>query len=170
MTLSQVSTIADGIAVGRPLRSRRSGSSGSSRRYVVTVSRTPSPRPIFMSAQQDGGGAGRAVGVAAILEGELKRTHRELGTTVVCLPATSTPCSCSKVIQRGLSAAGRYMTIKMMLTGPPRRARPYFQDHRGQWMPTSPGVNHTRIGDHCPWGTRPSPSTWRPRGTRTATR
>jgi len=119
--LDTVRTIADGIAVGRPgqlpfqiIRELVD--------EVVTVSEDGLARALVFLMERSKlvvEPAG-AVGVAALLEGKLA----ELGitpakTAVVLSGGNIDPLLMLKVIQRGLSAAGRYLTVRMMLDDRP---------------------------------------------------
>lgn len=119
--LHNVRTIADGIAVGRPgqlpfqiIRELVDD--------VVTVSEDGLARALVFLLERSKlvvEPAG-AVGVAALLEGKLE----ELGlhprkTAVVLSGGNIDPLLMLKVIQRGLSAAGRYLTVRMMLDDRP---------------------------------------------------
>ncbi|MBX7556486.1 pyridoxal-phosphate dependent enzyme, partial [Streptomyces sp. tea 10] len=153
VTLSKVSTIADGIAVGRPgqlpfnvIRHLADD--------VVTVSEDSLAQALIFMLERNKmvvEPAG-AVGVAAILEGALKREYPDLGTTVVLLSGGNIdPMLMLKVIQRGLSAAGRYMTIKMMLTDRPGELAQISQIIADMDANVT-GVNHTRIGGSLSMG------------------
>ena len=153
VTLSKVSTIADGIAVGRPgqlpfsiIRELADD--------VITVSEDSLAQALIFMLERNKmvvEPAG-AVGVAAILEGELRERHPNLGTTVVLLSGGNIdPMLMLKVIQRGLSAAGRYMTIKMMLTDRPGELAQISQLIAAMDANVT-GVNHTRIGGSLSMG------------------
>lgn len=153
VTLSKVSTIADGIAVGRPgqlpfnvIRHLADD--------VVTVSEDSLAQALIFMLERNKmvvEPAG-AVGVAAILEGALKREYPDLGTTVVLLSGGNIdPMLMLKVIQRGLSAAGRYMTIKMMLTDRPGELAQISQIIADMDANVT-GVDHTRIGGSLSMG------------------
>ncbi|MCY1459987.1 L-threonine ammonia-lyase [compost metagenome] len=61
-----------------------------------------------------------AVGVAALLEGKLEELGLKPTKTAVILSGGNIdPLLMLKVIQRGLSAAGRYLTVRMMLDDRP---------------------------------------------------
>ena len=93
-----------------------------------------------------------AVGVAAILEGDLKESHPDLGNTVVLLSGGNIdPMLMLKVIQRGLSAAGRYMTVRMMLTDRPGELAQISQIIADLDANVT-GVDHTRIGGSLSMG------------------
>ena len=115
--LKRVSTMADGIAVGRPgqlpfsiIRELVDD--------VVTVSEDALARALIFlleRAKMVVEPAG-AVGVAALMEGKIENP----GTVAVVLSGGNIdPMLMLKVIQRGLSAAGRYMTVRMMLDDRP---------------------------------------------------
>lgn len=145
--LESVSTIADGIAVGKPgqipfqiIRELVDG--------VVTVSEDAIANALVfllerskMVVEPAGG-----VGVAALLEGKLAELGLSPKNTVVLLSGGNIdPMLMLKVIQSGLAAAGRYLTVKMSL-----------QDRPGELASISriiaetdanvTRVDHTRIG------------------------
>jgi threonine dehydratase len=145
--LETVSTIADGIAVGKPgqipfqiIRELVDG--------VVTVSEDAIANALVfllerskMVVEPAGG-----VGVAALLEGKLAELGIQSKHTVVLLSGGNIdPMLMLKVIQSGLTAAGRYLTVKMSL-----------QDRPGELASISriiaetdanvTRVDHTRIG------------------------
>ncbi|MBM7796351.1 threonine dehydratase [Pseudoglutamicibacter cumminsii] len=145
--LTKVRTIADGIAVGRPgqmpfeiIRELVDD--------VVTVSEDALARALVFLLERSKlvvEPAG-AVGVAALLENTLVESGVEPSKTVAVLSGGNIdPLLMLKVIQRGLAAAGRYLTIKMML-----------QDRAGELATISriiadssanvTRVDHTRIG------------------------
>ncbi|WP_055082583.1 threonine ammonia-lyase [Kocuria salsicia] len=153
VTLSRVSTIADGIAVGRPgqlpftvIRELADD--------VVTVSEDSLAQALIFMLERNKmvvEPAG-AVGVAAILEGDLKESHPDLGNTVVLLSGGNIdPMLMLKVIQRGLSAAGRYMTVRMMLTDRPGELAQISQIIADLDANVT-GVDHTRIGGSLSMG------------------
>lgn len=145
--LKKVSTIADGIAVGRP---------GQMPFDIIkelvddvhTVSEDDIARALIFLMERNKlvvEPAG-SVPVAAIMDREIEKKYGNLGTTVCLLSGGNIdPMLMLKVIQRGLSAAGRYLTIKMML-----------QDRPGELTTISSiissldanvtGVDHTRVG------------------------
>lgn len=119
--LERVSTIADGIAVGRPgqlpfqiIRELVDD--------VVTVSEDALARALVFLLERSKlvvEPAG-AVGVAALLEGTLEAAGIEPSKTAVVLSGGNIdPLLMLKVIQRGLAAAGRYLTVRMMLLDRP---------------------------------------------------
>ena len=120
--------MADGIAVGRPgqlpfsiIRELVDD--------VVTVSEDALARALIFlleRAKMVVEPAG-AVGVAALMEGKIENP----GTTAVILSGGNIdPMLMLKVIQRGLSAAGRYMTVRMMLDDRPGSLATDRPDHR----------------------------------------
>lgn len=151
--LKRVRTIADGIAVGRPgqvpfqiIRELVDD--------VVTVSEDALARALVFLLERSKlvvEPAG-AVGVAALLEGTLAAAGFEPTKTVVVLSGGNIdPLLMLKVIQRGLAAAGRYVTVRMML-----------QDRPGELATISrvisendanvTRVDHTRIGGELSMG------------------
>jgi threonine dehydratase len=115
--LEKVSTMADGIAVGRPgqlpfqiIRELVDD--------VVTVSEDALARALVFLLERSKlvvEPAG-AVGVAALLEGKLAELGIESKQTAVILSGGNIdPLLMLKVIQRGLSVAGRYLTVRLML-------------------------------------------------------
>lgn len=145
--LKKVSTIADGIAVGRP---------GQMPFDIIkelvddvhTVSEDDIARALIFLMERNKlvvEPAG-SVPVAAVMDRKIEKKYGNLGTTVCLLSGGNIdPMLMLKVIQRGLSAAGRYLTIKMML-----------QDRPGELTTISSiissldanvtGVDHTRVG------------------------
>jgi threonine dehydratase len=141
--LKKVSTMADGIAVGRPgqlpfsiIRELVDD--------VVTVSEDSLARALIFlleRAKMVVEPAG-AVGVAALMDGKIENP----GTTAVILSGGNIdPMLMLKVIQRGLSAAGRYMTVRMMLDDRPGSlatiARIIAENDANVT-----GLDHTRVG------------------------
>ena len=119
--LDTVRTIADGIAVGRPgqlpfqiIKELVDD--------VVTVSEDGLARALVFLLERSKlvvEPAG-AVGVAALLEGKLDELGLNPAKTAVILSGGNIdPLLMLKVIQRGLSAAGRYLTVRMMLDDRP---------------------------------------------------
>lgn len=145
--LKKVSTIADGIAVGRP---------GQLPFAIIkelvddvhTVSEDDIARALIFLMERNKlvvEPAG-SVPVAAVMDRVIEEKYGNLGTTVCLLSGGNIdPLLMLKVIQRGLSAAGRYLTIRMML-----------QDRPGELTTISSiissldanvtGVDHTRVG------------------------
>ena len=147
--LKKVSTMADGIAVGRPgqlpfsiIRELVDD--------VVTVSEDALARALIFlleRAKMVVEPAG-AVGVAALMEGKIENP----GTVAVVLSGGNIdPMLMLKVIQRGLSAAGRYMTVRMMLDDRPGSlatiARIIAENDANVT-----GLDHTRVGGSISMG------------------
>ena len=145
--LKKVSTIADGIAVGRP---------GQLPFTIIknlvddvhTVSEDEIARALIFLMERNKlvvEPAG-SVSVAAVMSGSLKEKYGDLGTTVCLLSGGNIdPMLMLKVIQRGLSAAGRYMTIKPMLNDRPGELTTIsriISEHDANVT----GVDHTRLG------------------------
>ena len=145
--LSNVSTIADGIAVGRPgqipfqiIRELVDG--------VVTVSEDAIANALVFLLERSKmvvEPAG-AVGVAALLEGKLEELGIESKRTVAVLSGGNIdPMLMLKVIQSGLSAAGRFLTVRMAL-----RDRPGELSTISRIIAETDAnvtrVDHTRIG------------------------
>lgn len=145
--LKKVSTIADGIAVGRP---------GQLPFTIIknlvddvhTVSEDEIARALIFLMERNKlvvEPAG-SVSVAALMSGCLKENYGDLGTTVCLLSGGNIdPMLMLKVIQRGLSAAGRYMTIKLMLNDRPGELTTIsriISEHDANVT----GVDHTRLG------------------------
>ena len=89
-----------------------------------------------------------AVGVAALMEGKIENP----GTVAVILSGGNIdPMLMLKVIQRGLSAAGRYMTVRIMLDDRPGSlatiARIIAENDANVT-----GLDHTRIGGSISMG------------------
>ena len=147
VTLDRVSTIADGIAVGKPGQLPFSIIKELTD-DVVTVSEDSLAQALIFLLERNKlvvEPAG-AVGVAALLDGRLQAAYPDLGSTVVVLSGGNVdPMLMLKVIQRGLSAAGRYMTIKMMLTDRPGELARISRLIAVQDANVT-GVDHTRIG------------------------
>ncbi len=151
--LTKVSTIADGIAVGLP---------GQLPFAIIknlvddvhTVSEDDIARALIFLLERNKlvvEPAG-SVPVAALISGSLQEKYGDLGSTVCLLSGGNIdPMLMLKVIQRGLSAAGRYMTIKMML-----------KDRPGELTTISriisdldanvTGLDHTRVGGDLSMG------------------
>ncbi|MEX5270658.1 threonine ammonia-lyase [Kocuria sabuli] len=153
VTLERVSTIADGIAVGKPgqlpfsiIKELVDD--------VVTVSEDSLAQALIFLLERNKlvvEPAG-AVGVAALLDGRLQERYPDLGSTVVVLSGGNIdPMLMLKVIQRGLSAAGRYMTIKMMLTDRPGELALISKVIAAQDANVT-GLDHTRIGGSLSMG------------------
>ncbi|WP_309126071.1 threonine ammonia-lyase [Kocuria sp.] len=153
VTLERVSTIADGIAVGKPGQLPFSIIKELAD-DVVTVSEDSLARALVFLLERNKlvvEPAG-AVGVAALLDGALRDAYPDLGSTAVVLSGGNVdPMLMLKVIQRGLSAAGRYMTIKMMLTDRPGELALISRIIAVQDANVT-GVDHTRIGGSLSMG------------------
>ncbi|WP_125610648.1 threonine ammonia-lyase [Specibacter cremeus] len=147
--LKKVSTMADGIAVGRPgqlpfsiIRELVDD--------VVTVSEDALARALIFlleRAKMVVEPAG-AVGVAALMEGKVENP----GTTAVILSGGNIdPMLMLKVIQRGLAAAGRFMTIRMMLDDRPGSLATISRIIAENDANVT-GVDHTRVGGSISMG------------------
>ncbi|MHA7172284.1 threonine ammonia-lyase [Arthrobacter monumenti] len=147
--LQRVSTMADGIAVGRPgqlpfsiIKELVDD--------VVTVSEDALARALIFlleRAKMVVEPAG-AVGVAALMEGKIENP----GTTVAVLSGGNIdPMLMLKVIQRGLSAAGRFMTIRMMLDDRPGSLATISRIIAESDANVT-GVDHTRLGGSISMG------------------
>ncbi|MCZ2404420.1 threonine ammonia-lyase [Paenarthrobacter sp. Z7-10] len=141
--LKRVSTMADGIAVGRPgqlpftiIRELVDD--------VVTVSEDSLARALIFlleRAKMVVEPAG-AVGVAALMDGKIENP----GTTAVVLTGGNIdPMLMLKVIQRGLAAAGRFMTVRMMLDDRPGSLATISRIIAENDANVT-GVDHTRVG------------------------
>ncbi|MFD1212361.1 threonine ammonia-lyase [Arthrobacter sp. GCM10027362] len=147
--LKKVSTMADGIAVGRPgqlpfaiIRELVDD--------VVTVSEDALARALIFLLERaklvvEPAGA---VGVAALMEGVIENP----GTTAVILSGGNIdPMLMLKVIQRGLFASGRFMSVRMMLDD-----RPGSLAQISRIIAESDAnvtrVDHTRIGGSISMG------------------
>ncbi len=147
--LQRVSTMADGIAVGRPgqlpfsiIKELVDD--------VVTVSEDALARALIFLLERSKmvvEPAG-AVGVAALMEGRIENP----GTTVAVLSGGNIdPMLMLKVIQRGLSAAGRFMTIRMMLDDRPGSLATISRIIAESDANVT-GVDHTRLGGSISMG------------------
>jgi threonine dehydratase len=147
--LKKVSTMADGIAVGRPgqlpfsiIRELVDD--------VITVSEDSLARALIFlleRAKMVVEPAG-AVGVAALMEGKIENP----GTTVVILSGGNIdPMLMLKVIQRGLAAAGRFMTVRMMLNDRPGSLATISRIIAENDANVT-GVDHTRVGGSISMG------------------
>ena len=151
--LKKVSTIADGIAVGRPGQLPFS----IIKKLVddvATVSEDDIARALIFLMERNKlvvEPAG-SVPVAALMNGKLKETYGDLGTVVCVLSGGNIdPMLMLKVIQRGLSAAGRYMTIKMMLSDRPGELATISRIISENDANVT-GVDHTRVGGSLSMG------------------
>ncbi|MCJ8504517.1 threonine ammonia-lyase [Kocuria flava] len=153
VTLERVSTMADGIAVGKPGQLPFSIIKELAD-DVVTVSEDALAQALIFLLERNKlvvEPAG-AVGVAALLDGRLQQAHPDLGNTVVLLSGGNIdPMLMLKVIQRGLSAAGRYMTIRMMLVDRPGELA-LISRIISERDANVTGVDHTRIGGSLSMG------------------
>jgi threonine dehydratase len=147
--LKKVSTMADGIAVGRPgqlpfsiIRELVDD--------VFTVSEDSLARALIFlleRAKMVVEPAG-AVGVAALMEGKIENP----GTTAVILSGGNIdPMLMLKVIQRGLSAAGRFLTVRLMLNDRPGSLATISRIIAENDANVT-GVDHTRVGGSISMG------------------
>ncbi|MBN6752763.1 threonine ammonia-lyase [Kocuria palustris] len=153
VSLDRVSTIADGIAVGKPgelpfeiIRDLVDD--------VVTVSEDRLAEALIFLLERNKLVVEPAgvVGVAALLDGRLQEVHGDLGTTAVVLSGGNIdPMLMLKVIQRGLAAAGRYQTLKMMLVDRPGELT-RISGIISSLDANVTGVDHTRIGGSLSMG------------------
>ncbi|HEV7167208.1 MAG TPA: threonine ammonia-lyase [Micrococcaceae bacterium] len=147
--LKRVSTMADGIAVGRPgqlpfsiIRELVDD--------VVTVSEDSLARALIFLLERtkmvvEPAGA---VGVAALMDGKIENP----GTTAVVLSGGNIdPMLMLKVIQRGLAAAGRFMTVRMMLDDRPGSLATISRIIAENDANVT-GVDHTRVGGSISMG------------------
>ena len=151
--LDTVHTIADGIAVGKPgqlpftiIKELVDD--------VVTVSEDALARALVVLLERNKRGVepAGAVGVAALLEGRLEEHGVDPATTAVVLSGGNIdPLLMLKVIQRGLSAAGRFLTIRMML---PDRPGALAQISRiiAESDANVTRLDHTRVGGSLSMG------------------
>lgn len=147
--LQKVTTMADGIAVGRPgqlpfqiIRELVDD--------VVTVSENSLAQALVFLLERSKmvvEPAG-AVGVAAILDGTIKNS----GTTAVILSGGNIdPMLMLKVIQRGLAAAGRYLVVRMLLRDLPGSLATISRIIAESDANVT-GVDHTRVGGSISMG------------------
>ncbi|MGO4383728.1 threonine ammonia-lyase [Specibacter sp. RAF43] len=147
--LKRVSTMADGIAVGRPgqipfsiIRELVDD--------VITVSEDSLARALIFLLERSKmvvEPAG-AVGVAALMEGKIENP----GTTAVILSGGNIdPMLMLKVIQRGLAAAGRFLTVRMMLNDRPGSLATISRIIAENDANVT-GVDHTRVGGSISMG------------------
>ncbi|WRH24365.1 threonine ammonia-lyase [Arthrobacter sp. JZ12] len=147
--LKKVSTIADGIAVGRPgqlpfsiIRELVDD--------VVTVSEDSLARALIFLLERSKmvvEPAG-AVGVAALLDGKLDNPGN---TAVVLSGGNIDPMLMLKVIQRGLAAAGRYLVVRMLLDDRPGSLATISRIIAESDANVT-GVDHTRVGGSISMG------------------
>ena len=149
--LKKVSTIADGIAVGRPGQLPFS----IIKKLVddvATVSEDDIARALIFLMERNKLVVEPAGSVPALMNGKLKETYGDLGTVVCVLSGGNIdPMLMLKVIQRGLSAAGRYMTIKMMLSDRPGELATISRIISENDANVT-GVDHTRVGGSLSMG------------------
>ncbi|CAA9212954.1 MAG: Threonine dehydratase, catabolic @ L-serine dehydratase, (PLP)-dependent [uncultured Arthrobacter sp.] len=151
--LTKVSTIADGIAVGRPgqlpfsiIRELVDD--------VVTVSEDSLARALIFLLERtkmvvEPAGA---VGVAALLDGKLTENGVLPGNTAVVLSGGNIdPMLMLKVIQRGLAAAGRYLVVRMLLDDRPGSLATISRIIAESDANVT-GVDHTRVGGSISMG------------------
>lgn len=147
--LKKVSTMADGIAVGRPgqlpfsiIRELVDD--------VVTVSEDALARALIFlleRAKMVVEPAG-AVGVAALMEGRIENPGK---VAVVLSGGNIDPMLMLKVIQRGLYAAGRFLTVRILLDDRPGSLATISRiiaEHDANVT----GVDHTRVGGSISMG------------------
>lgn len=151
--LSHVSTIADGIAVGKPgqipfqiIKELVDG--------VVTVSEDAIANALVFLLERSKMVVEPAgvVGVAALLEGKLAELGIESKHTVALLSGGNVdPMLMLKVIQSGLAAGGRYLTVKISL-----RDRPGELSNISRIISETDAnvtrVDHSRIGGSLSMG------------------
>lgn len=151
--LTRVSTIADGIAVGRPgqlpfsiIKELVDD--------VVTVSEDSLARALIFLLERSKmvvEPAG-AVGVAALLDGKLTHNGVRPGNTAVVLSGGNIdPMLMLKVIQRGLAAAGRYLVVRMLLDDRPGSLATISRIIAESDANVT-GVDHTRVGGSISMG------------------
>ncbi|WP_248122870.1 threonine ammonia-lyase [Micrococcus lacusdianchii] len=151
--LESVSTIADGIAVGRP-GDLPFGIVAELVDAVVTVTDDEIAAAMVHLLERSKlvvEPAG-AVGVAALLSGRVADLGQELGTTVAVLSGGNIdPMLLLKSVQSGLSAAGRYMTVRIPL---PDRAGELATISRiiAETDANVVRVDHTRVGPELSMG------------------
>jgi len=147
--LSKVSTIADGIAVGRPgqlpfsiIKELVDD--------VVTVSEDSLARALIFLLERaklvvEPAGA---VGVAALLDGKIQNPGN---TAVILSGGNIDPMLMLKVIQRGLAAAGRYLVVRMLLDDRPGSLATISRIIAESDANVT-GVDHTRVGGSISMG------------------
>ena len=151
--LDTVHTIADGIAVGKPgqlpfaiIKELVDD--------VVTVSEDALARALVVLLERNKlvvEPAG-AVGVAALLENRLEEHGINPATTAVILSGGNIdPLLMLKVIQRGLAAAGRFLTVRMMLPDRPG-ALAQISTIIAESDANVTRLDHTRIGGSLSMG------------------
>lgn len=151
--LPKVATMADGIAVGLPgqipfsiIRELVDD--------VVTVSEDSLARALIFLLERaklvvEPAGA---VGVAALMDGKLAELGIDARKTAVILSGGNIdPMLMLKVIQRGLSAAGRFLTVRMMLDDRPGSLATISRIIAENDANVT-GVDHTRVGGSIAMG------------------
>ncbi|WP_336852704.1 threonine ammonia-lyase [Sinomonas albida] len=151
--LQKVATMADGIAVGLPgqipfsiIRELVDD--------VVTVSEDSLARALIFLLERaklvvEPAGA---VGVAALMDGKLAELGIDAKRTAVILSGGNIdPMLLLKVIQRGLSAAGRFLTVRMMLDDRPGSLATISRIIAENDANVT-GVDHTRVGGSIAMG------------------
>ncbi|WP_136609430.1 threonine ammonia-lyase [Sinomonas albida] len=151
--LQKVATMADGIAVGLPgqipfsiIRELVDD--------VVTVSEDSLARALIFLLERaklvvEPAGA---VGVAALMDGKLAELGIDAKKTAVILSGGNVdPMLMLKVIQRGLSAAGRFLTVRMMLDDRPGSLATISRIIAENDANVT-GVDHTRVGGSIAMG------------------
>ncbi|WP_138443282.1 threonine ammonia-lyase [Sinomonas susongensis] len=151
--LQKVATMADGIAVGLPgqipfsiIRELVDD--------VVTVSEDSLARALIFLLERaklvvEPAGA---VGVAALMDGKLAELGIDAKKTAVILSGGNIdPMLMLKVIQRGLSAAGRFLTVRMMLDDRPGSLATISRIIAENDANVT-GVDHTRVGGSIAMG------------------
>lgn len=151
--LQKVATMADGIAVGLPgqipfsiIRELVDD--------VVTVSEDSLARALIFLLERaklvvEPAGA---VGVAALMDGKLAELGIDAKRTAVILSGGNIdPMLMLKVIQRGLSAAGRFLTVRMMLDDRPGSLATISRIIAENDANVT-GVDHTRVGGSIAMG------------------
>ncbi|KHL02240.1 threonine ammonia-lyase [Sinomonas humi] len=151
--LQKVATMADGIAVGLPgqipfsiIRELVDD--------VVTVSEDSLARALIFLLERaklvvEPAGA---VGVAALMDGKLAELGINAKKTAVILSGGNIdPMLLLKVIQRGLSAAGRFLTVRMMLDDRPGSLATISRIIAENDANVT-GVDHTRVGGSIAMG------------------
>jgi threonine dehydratase len=147
--LTKVSTIADGIAVGRPgqlpfsiIRELVDD--------VVTVSEDSLARALIFLLERSKmvvEPAG-AVGVAALMDGKIENPGN---TAVILSGGNIDPMLMLKVIQRGLAAAGRYLVVRILLDDRPGSLATISRIIAESDANVT-GVDHTRVGGSISMG------------------
>ena len=147
--LTKVSTIADGIAVGRPgqlpfsiIKELVDD--------VVTVSEDSLARALIFLLERSKmvvEPAG-AVGVAALMDGKIENPGN---TAVILSGGNIDPMLMLKVIQRGLAAAGRYLVVRILLDDRPGSLATISRIIAESDANVT-GVDHTRVGGSISMG------------------